>query len=131
MPGSSSQGARKPGVCAPCPGAVMISILLQCPVELRYLNVEGYEVAGRKFVDSLQLASIRMSSSRHPLRSPSGGRPLGPFGSLGGEAAEGDGHPQGETVPPGRRRVFGELGDAAQPVTDRVRMDEQQPGGGL
>jgi hypothetical protein len=26
-PGSSSQGARKPGVCAPCPGAVMISIL--------------------------------------------------------------------------------------------------------
>jgi hypothetical protein len=43
-PGNSSQGARKPGVCAPWPGAVMISILLPCPVEVCHLNVERYEV---------------------------------------------------------------------------------------
>src|SRR5580693_6274371 len=54
-----------------------------------------------------------------------------PFGSVGGEAAEGDGYPQGETVPSGRWSVLGELGDAAQPVADRIRVDEQQPGGGL
>ena len=52
-PGSSSQGARNPGVCAPWPGAVMISILLQCPVEVRHMNAEQYEVARRNFVDSL------------------------------------------------------------------------------
>ena len=49
-PGSSSQGARKPGVCAPCPGAVMISILQPCPVGHRQMNVERYEVTRRKFV---------------------------------------------------------------------------------
>src|SRR6266487_5588520 len=58
-PGSSSQGARKPGVCAPCPGAVMISILLPCPVDLRQMNVEQYEVTRRIFVGYLQLALTR------------------------------------------------------------------------
>ena len=50
---------------------------------------------------------------------------------LGGQPAQCDGHPEGEAVPAGRRGVVGELGDPAQPVADRVRVHEQQPGGGL
>src|ERR1700761_4623245 len=54
-PGSSSHGARKPGVCAPCPGAVMISIPQPCPVEVHQLNAGRYEVIPRKLRAFLQL----------------------------------------------------------------------------
>src|ERR1019366_8978492 len=159
-PGSSSQGARKPGVCAPCPGAVMISILPPCPVEVRQLNAGDYEVAHRKLVASIQIAFTQMSSSRYSaalslrgarrrrlpsslvprssvqaVRRPFGSRSVEvvprSFGAPGGQSAQDDGDPQGEAVTADRRRVRGEFGDAAQPVTDRVRGDEQQPRGGL
>ena len=68
-PGSSSQGARNPGVCAPCPGAVMINILLPCPVEVRHMNVERHEVLRPKFVASLQVTLTQMSPSRYRSRS--------------------------------------------------------------
>src|SRR6202035_2353193 len=51
--------------------------------------------------------------------------------ALSGQAAQGYGDPQGEAVPPDRRRVLGELSDAAQPVADGVGVDEQQPRGAL
>src|SRR5579863_8763418 len=52
-------------------------------------------------------------------------------GAFSGQTAQGDRDPQGETVPPGRGRVVGEFGDAPEPVPHRVRVHEQQPGGGL
>src|SRR5947208_17139630 len=58
---------------------------------------------------------------------PAGSREgFSPFGgaSPGRQAAQGDGDPEGEAVPAGRRLVVGELGDAAQAVAHRVRVHE-------
>ena len=43
-PGISSHGARKPGVCAPCPGAAKTSMFLPCTVGLRHMDAEAYEL---------------------------------------------------------------------------------------
>src|SRR5512146_1754649 len=51
--------------------------------------------------------------------------------SPGGQAAEDDRGPQGEAVAPVGRGVAGQLGDPAQPVADRVGVDETHPAGRL
>ena len=61
-PGSSSQGDRKPGVCAPWPGAAITSILLPCTVGVRHMDVEEYEVCRRNFVGTSNNTSRRAQS---------------------------------------------------------------------
>ncbi len=71
-PGTSSHGARKPGVCAPCPGAVIMSILIACPVDVRHLHARQYEVARQNPVAFLQTVFIWALPSRYPSRRGSG-----------------------------------------------------------
>src|SRR5579875_3566848 len=78
--GSSSQGARKPGVWAPCPGAAITSTIPPCTVGLRHMKRRSDEFISRFPVQTLQATFACERACRR--RGPAGwrsrrGRPPG------------------------------------------------------
>ena len=71
--GSSSQGARKPGDWAPWPGATMTSTTSTLPKQSPRHGSDGYEVAGRVLVGTLQIKRRAVARGR----ARSGGRTRG------------------------------------------------------
>src|SRR6266576_1409589 len=112
-PGSSSHAVRKPGACAPCPGAAKTSMYLPCTVELCHKGAEKHE-----FLRSLFGAFLQPMFACE-------------LCSLVDQAPQHDGDPEGETAPALRRDEPGQLADPAQAVADRVGVHEQHPGGRL
>src|SRR4051812_2359689 len=129
-PVMSSHGVRKPGFWEPCPGASTASTSMTVPESCASRRIATHET--QRFLlegSSKSLPGVIPTTADVTLRS----RPLtdcrdrcGHAGRI--ESPDRERDPQGEGVPGGQWREAAPLADAAQPVPDGVRVNEQGPG---
>src|SRR4051812_2084434 len=105
---SSSQGARKPGVCAPWPGATITSMGTLCPGEGHDPLSDPDEDCWSGFVETLQRLVRRCAVP---------------------EPADHERDAQDERLPGVAGGQAGEVENASKPVAHGVRVDIKRPSG--